>query len=90
MIPFPDRDDGTISEEVIEKVFFPVRFVRYTSEEQLVRNEENKLLWEPNETDKAMLDEFVRFVESKGGKLDLMSVAEFGCWKGIHPDYARA
>ena len=78
MIPFPGRDDGTISEGTIEKVFFPVRFVRYTSEEQLVRNDKNRLLWEPNEADEATLDEFITFVESKGGKLDLTSVAGFG------------
>ena len=41
-----------------------------------VASDENKHLWEENEADKARLDEFVRFVTSQSGKLDLTSVAE--------------
>jgi hypothetical protein len=54
----------------------------------LVRNDENKHLWEENEADKAKLDEFARFVGSRGGRLDLTSVAGFGCLKDKHPAYA--
>ena len=89
MIPFSSiGEDDCPSEETVEKVFFPVRYVRYTGEKQLLPNEENKHLWEENEADKAMLDEFVRFVASQGGRLDFSSVAGFGCLKDRHPGYA--
>ena len=89
MIPFPVIDEDAIaSEETVENVFFPVRYVRYTSEEQLLRNDKNKHLWEANEADKARLDEFARFVASRGGRLNLTWVAGFGCLKDRHPDYA--
>jgi hypothetical protein len=89
VILFPDkRQAGTATEKTVENVFFPVRYVRYTSEEQLVRNDENKYLWEENEADKAKLEEFARFVASRGGRLDLTSVAGFGCFKDKHPAYA--
>jgi len=71
------------------RVFFPVRYVRYTGEEQLLHNDENNHLWEENEADKARLEEFARYVASKGGKLELTSVAGFGCLKDRHPAYAR-
>jgi len=91
VIPFPGMgpEDGMPSERTVEKVFFPVRYVRYTGEEQLLCNYENKHLWEENEADKARLDEFARFVASQGGRLDLASVAEFGCFKDKHPAYTR-
>ena len=81
--------EGFASEETIEKVFFPVRYVRYIGEEQLLRYDENKHLWEENEADKARLEDFPRYVASRGGSLDLTSVAGFGCLKDRHPDYAR-
>ena len=81
-------EDGCPSEETVESLFFPVRYVRYTGEEQLLRSDENKHLWEENEADKAKLDEFARFVASQGGKLDLATVSGFGCLKDRHPDYA--
>ena len=80
--------DAFASEETIEKVFFPVRYVRYAGEEQLLRNDENKYLWEENEADKARLQEFAHYVTSRGGSLDLTSVAGFGCLKDRHPNYA--
>lgn len=91
MIPFSGMgpEDGMPSEKTVEKVFFPIRYVRYTSKEQLLRNNENKLLWEENEPDKARLDEFVHFVTSQGRRPDLTSVAGFGCYKDKHPAYAR-
>ena len=82
MIPFPgmgpEDGPGLPSETSVEEVFFPVRYVRYTGEAQLVRNDKNKHLWEENEADKAKLDEFASFVASQGGRLDLASVAGFG------------
>ena len=81
-------NDGFASEETLDRVFFPVRHVRYTGEEQLLRNNENKHLWEENGMDKARLDEFAHCVASQGGRLDLTLVAGFGCLKDRHPDYA--
>jgi hypothetical protein len=90
VIPFPGMgpEKGLPSEETVEKVFFPVRYVRYTGEEQLLRSAENKHLWDENEADKAKLNEFACFVASQGGRLDLTSVAGFGCLKDKHPAHA--
>ncbi|KIM36368.1 hypothetical protein M413DRAFT_449242 [Hebeloma cylindrosporum] len=44
LIPFPGMGpkDGVASEKTVEKVFFPIRYVRYIGEEQSLRNEDNK------------------------------------------------
>ncbi|KAJ3495968.1 hypothetical protein NLJ89_g10548 [Agrocybe chaxingu] len=86
LVPLPDIPAFSLpTEDTIDKVFLPTRYVRYTSKKQLRRNEKNRHLWEENEKDRAKLEEFCHFIASLGGNLDVTRVAGFGCLKDVHP-----
>ncbi|CAA7268223.1 unnamed protein product [Cyclocybe aegerita] len=88
LIPLPDIPAFCMpTDDMVDKAFLPTRYVRYTSKKQLRRNEKNRHLWEENEKDRAKLEEFSRFIASLGGKLDVTTVAGFGCLKDMHPSF---
>ncbi|CAL1697697.1 unnamed protein product [Somion occarium] len=88
LVPFEGTTpSGMPTEDKVEKAFFPTRYVRYTNAAQLRRDEEHQNLWKDNEVDRALFAEFVRFVESLGGKLDSTKVLDFGCFRDRHPDF---
>lgn len=87
MNPIPGAATGSHSVDTIKEVVFPVRYVRYTSEKQLLHNDENRRLWEENDSDRAKRDAFFRLLVSYGATLDETSTTEFVCIKDSHPDY---
>ena len=66
----------------MEKVFFTVR-MQYATDLQWHSNEGAQHLWQEHARDRALLEEFAHFLESEGGRLDLATVAGFGC---LYPD----
>lgn len=86
-----DYDDSLGYDDTVERLFFPVRWVPYEDDTQLERNEENKDLWTPNDSDKVRLAQFARFVASRLGchdfKLPDLAQLGFECMKDIHPAF---
>ncbi|KAE9403942.1 hypothetical protein BT96DRAFT_973532 [Gymnopus androsaceus JB14] len=65
---FFGRKDNKI---VIVHILFVTIVVRYQSPDQLDQNGPYRDLWYPNETDLAHLEEFRKFVEPLGGRIDV-------------------
>ena len=91
VIPFSiEERTGTPSESRVEKVFFPVHHEEYTGDEQFHAMQCDKgpqSIWQESTAERVVLDVFAHFVESQGGKLDLTTVAGFGCCTQIQTSW---
>ncbi|KJA21600.1 hypothetical protein HYPSUDRAFT_41719 [Hypholoma sublateritium FD-334 SS-4] len=87
MNPIPGAASDSISAETIKEMVFPVRYVPYTSEQQLLQSDENRHLWEENDLDRAKRDAFFRLLASYGATPEETLTTGFVCVKDSHPDY---
>lgn len=62
---------GPKNDEDIVRLLFATRVVRYQSPDQLDQNGPYSGLWHPNEADLAYLEEFRKFIEPLGGRIDV-------------------
>lgn len=67
----------------VASCFFPIRRVIYTEEQQL---KDNTMYATETEKDRAMLENFVSFVNSEGGSLDSTKLSFR--WLDTHPSRA--
>ncbi|KAF9458307.1 hypothetical protein BDZ94DRAFT_1270976 [Collybia nuda] len=60
----PNCDPYQRYEKIVKRLLFPVRWVEYEDDSQLLRDEEHKLLWRPTDDDRAQFDQFLGYIKS--------------------------
>ncbi|KAF9457715.1 hypothetical protein BDZ94DRAFT_194027 [Collybia nuda] len=87
----PGHTNDMAYDKIVERFFFPIRWVPYEDDNQLERNDGNQELWMPNDVDKAKLAQVGKFVASQPGchNFRLPDLVHFGftCIKDVHPAF---